>query len=169
MDYEIIRSSRRTVSLSVKDGRLTVRAPYGTSQARLSEIVRSHMNWIEKQLSRQSIPRLKDKPLSDDEIKELKRKARKILTEKTQYYADIMGIKHGRITITGAKTRFGSCSSNGNISYSYLLLLYPEEAVDYVVVHELSHIMEMNHSRAFYNIVASVMPDYKERRKLLKQ
>ena len=80
-----------------------------------------------------------------------------------------MGLKYGRITITGAKTRFGSCSSKGNISYSFRLMKYPEAAIDYVVVHELAHILELNHSEKFWNIVASVFPDYKERRKLLKK
>jgi predicted metal-dependent hydrolase len=80
-----------------------------------------------------------------------------------------MGIKYGRITITSARTRFGSCSSEGNISYSYRLMLYPEEAIDYVVVHELAHRREMNHSPRFYAIVERILPDYKERRKLLKQ
>ena len=79
-----------------------------------------------------------------------------------------MGLKHGRITITSAKTRFGSCSSKGNISYSYLLMTYPEAAREYVVVHELAHLVHMNHSAAFYSLVEQYMPDYKARRKLLK-
>ena len=80
-----------------------------------------------------------------------------------------MGIKYGRITIASAKTRFGSCSSKGNISYSYRLMMYPEEAIDYVVVHELAHRIEMNHSPRFYAIVERILPDYKKRRKLLKE
>ena len=80
-----------------------------------------------------------------------------------------MGLKYGRITITGAKTRFGSCSAKGNISFSFRLMKYPEAAIDYVVVHELAHLLELNHSQKFWNIVATVFPDYKERRKLLKK
>jgi len=79
-----------------------------------------------------------------------------------------MSLKHGRITITSAKTRFGSCSSKGNISYSYRLMLYPEAAREYVVVHELAHLLEMNHSKRFYAIIEKYLPDYKERKKLLK-
>ena len=96
------------------------------------------------------------------------RDAKKYLTNKTEYFANIMGIKCGRITITSAKTRFGSCSSKGNISYSYRLMLYPEAAREYVVVHELSHVCEMNHSKRFYAIIERYLPDYKERKKLLK-
>ena len=79
-----------------------------------------------------------------------------------------MNLQYGRITITSAKTRFGSCSSEGNIAFSYRLMLYPEAAIDYVVVHELAHRREMNHSAAFYKIIASVLPDYKYRNALLK-
>ena len=79
-----------------------------------------------------------------------------------------MGLKYSRITITGAKTRFGSCSSKGNISFSYRLMLYPEAAREYVVIHELAHLLEMNHSKRFYAIIEKYIPDYKERKKLLK-
>ena len=79
-----------------------------------------------------------------------------------------MNLKYGRITITSAKTRFGSCSSKGNISFSYRLMLYPRELVDYVIVHELAHLSEMNHSDRFYRIIESVLPDYRERVKRLK-
>ena len=79
-----------------------------------------------------------------------------------------MNLQYGRITITSAKTRFGSCSSKGNISYSYRLMLYPEEAREYVVVHELAHLLEMNHSKRFYAVVEKYLPDYKLRRRLLK-
>ena len=102
-------------------------------------------------------------------ISELRKTAKKTLPLKVAYYAKIMGLKYGRITITGAKTRFGSCSSKGNIAFSYRLMMYPDEAIDYVVVHELAHLKEMNHSPAFYRIIAKVLPDYKERIKLLKK
>ena len=109
-----------------------------------------------------------DAALTDEKIAELKRSARTYLEAKTKYFANIMGLKYGRITITSAKTRFGSCSSKGNISYSYLLMTYPEAAREYVVVHELAHLVHMNHSAAFYALVERYMPDYKARRKLLK-
>ena len=94
------------------------------------------------------------------EIKALKKSARSYLKAKTEYYANIMGLKYGRITITSAKKRFGSCSSAGNISYSYRLMMYPEAAREYVVVHELAHLLEMNHSKKFWAEVEKVLPDY---------
>ena len=168
MEYNTVFSKRRTVSLSVRDGVLTVRAPYGTPKTKIDELITKHSAWIEKQRQKERVPRKKDTPLTEAEVKALKRSARSILNNKTEYFAKIMGLKHGRITITSAKTRFGSCSSKGNISYSYLLLLYPEDAIDYVVVHELAHLLELNHSPRFYKIVEKIFPDYKRRAALLK-
>ena len=168
MEYEIKYSKRRTIALSVKDEKLIVKAPFFTPKSKIDELVYSHREWIAKSIEKQRIKNARFAGLTDDQIKELKRCAKIILTHKTQHYANIMGLKYGRITITSAKTRFGSCSGEGNISYSYRLMLYPEEAIDYVVVHELSHLVHMNHSADFYKLVESVLPDYKKRRKLLK-
>ncbi len=169
MNFEIIYSSRRTVSLSVKEGKLLVRAPYGTKESRINEIIKAHSAWIEKHLKKQEEKaKLHPEPTAEEEAR-LRNLAREILPAKTEHYAKIMGLKYSRITITGAKTRFGSCSSKGNIAYSFRIMSYPDEAVDYVVVHELSHLVEMNHSKNFYKLVESVLPDYKERAKLLKK
>jgi predicted metal-dependent hydrolase len=168
MEYDVIYSKRRTVSLVIKAGRLVVRAPIGTSRRKINELVESHKNWIEKGIEK-TIARAEKEEISPEEEKILRKAARATLPEKTQYYAQKMGLKYGRITITGAKTRFGSCSSKGNISYSFRLMRCPEAAIDYVVVHELAHLLEMNHSDRFWRIVATVFPDYKERRRLLKK
>ena len=79
-----------------------------------------------------------------------------------------MGVRYTGLKITAAKTRFGSCNSKNSICFSLYLMSYPENAIDYVIVHELAHIKEKNHSSAFYKVVESVLPDYKDRRKLLK-
>ena len=169
MEYKIIYSGRRTVSLSIKDEKLIVRAPYGASEDQIAKIVNSHSQWIEKHINNQKEINERHGPLTEEKIKLLRKMAKKVLPAKAAYYAEIMGLKYGRITITGAKTRFGSCSAKGNISFSYLLMQYPEEAIDYVVVHELAHLKEMNHSTRFYKIIEGVLPDYKERKKLLKK
>ena len=168
MEYEIKYSKRRTVALAIKDEKLIVKAPFFTPKRKIDALVDSHRAWIEKAIEKQKIKNKRFAGLTDNQIKELKRCAKIILNHKTQHYANIMGLNYGRITITSAKTRFGSCSGKGNISFSYRLMLYPEEAIDYVVVHELSHLVHMNHSADFYKLVESVLPDYKERRKLLK-
>lgn len=169
MEYKVIYSDRRTLALSVKEGKLIVRAPRRTPDFKIKEAILAHRDWIQKHISEQA-EKAKNHPEPPPEREaEMRRDARKILTAKTAYFAEKMGLKYGRITITGAKTRFGACSSKGNISYSFRLMSYPEEAIDYVVVHELSHLVEMNHSPRFYKVVESVLPDYKERRKLLKK
>jgi predicted metal-dependent hydrolase len=169
MEYHVIYSDRKTISLSIKEEKLLVRAPYGTSNKRIEQIISDHLDWIEKNIDKQQQRNEKYKNLTEADISNLRKKAKTVLTQKTSYYANIMGLKYGRITITGATTRFGSCSGKGNISYSYRLMLYPEEAIDYVVVHELAHLAEMNHSAKFYKIVESILPDYKKRQKMLKK
>ena len=168
MKYKLELSKRRSISISVKGGELVVKAPLGTTTARAEAVIEKHRAWIEKHMEIEKKRIAQDAALTDERIAELKRSARTHLGDKTKYYANIMGLKYGRITITSAKTRFGSCSSKGNISYSYRIMMYPEAAREYVVVHELAHLVHMNHSPAFYALVEKYMPDYKSRRKLLK-
>ena len=168
MEIEIKYSKRKTLSVSVRDGRVVVRSPIGLPRQRINAFLEKHRAWIEEKLEK-SISRVDPiAQMSKSEIEKLREKARTVLTSKTEFYSKIMGLKCGRITITGAKTRFGSCSSKGNISFSYRLMLYPEEAIDYVVVHELAHLLEMNHSPRFYAVIEKILPDYKSRIKLLK-
>lgn len=169
MDYEIKYSARKTIALSIKEGKLIVKAPFGTPKKVIKDVINSHASWIEKHLKKQMEKNAKFSSLTEADIVRLKKKAKQFIPPKVEYYSKIMSLKYGRITITSAKTRFGSCSSKGNLSFSYRLMLYPEEAIDYVVVHELAHLKEMNHSPRFYKIVESVMPDYKKRKALLKK
>ncbi len=168
MDYKVVYSTRRTLGIQIKNCKIIVRSPYGVTREQIEKSLLSHSSWIERKMAEQEKKINNTQELSEDQIKSLRKNARQILTEKVAHYSKIMGLEYGRITITGAKTRFGSCTSKGNISFSYRLMLYPEAAVDYVVVHELSHLVEMNHSKRFYKVVEKVLPDYKERRKLLK-
>jgi predicted metal-dependent hydrolase len=169
MEYKINFSNRKTVSLCIKENSLVVKAPYGTSRQTIEQIVNSHKEWIIKHLEKQRLVQKKFEDLTEEKIALLRKYAKKIIPAKVEYYSIIMGLKYGRITITSAKTRFGSCSSKGNLAFSYRLMLYPEEAIDYVVVHELAHLVEMNHSPSFYKIIESVLPDYRNRIKLLKK
>lgn len=169
MQYSVIYSDRKTVTLTVKDGDVIIKAPKRVKKSEILKIIDKHREWIEKAVVKEKQKREKYENLTEAEIKALKKEAKKYLSEKCEYFASIMGLSYNRITITSAKTRFGSCSSSKNISFSYRLMLYPEPAREYVVVHELAHLKEMNHSNRFYAIIEKILPDYKERKKLLKK
>ena len=169
MDYQVVYSGRKTLSLCIKDCKVIVKAPYGTKNAKIESLVLSHEKWILTHIEKQKKKCERFGNVTDRRAEELRALAKEVLPQRTAYYANIMGLRYNRITITSAKKRFGSCSSKGNLNFSYLLMLYPDEAIDYVVVHELAHLIEMNHSKNFYKIVENILPDYKERKKLLKK
>ena len=97
-----------------------------------------------------------------------KRMAKNYLTERTEYFSRITGFTPSAVKINSAKTRWGSCSAQKSINYSLSLIMCPPEIVDYVIVHELCHIKYMNHSALFWDEVGKYVPDYKKRRKWLK-
>ncbi|MBV7274998.1 M48 family metallopeptidase [Clostridiaceae bacterium UIB06] len=104
-----------------------------------------------------------------DKIDEIYRiEAKKILCERTNIYSKIIGVKPNKIFIKNQKTLWGSCSSRKNINYNYRIIMAPIEIVDYIVVHELCHLIHMNHSKNYWNTVGAILPDYKERRNWLK-
>ena len=168
MDYKVEFSDRKSVSLSVKGGELKIRAPYGTDKDKIKKIIYEHRRWIATHLQREIMRSSVESQLSDTDIRNLKSMAATELRAMTAYYSKIMGLDYTKVNITSAKTRFGSCSSKGAISYSYRLMLYPQEAREYVVVHELAHLKEMSHSKRFYAIVEKYLPDYKARKAKLK-
>ncbi len=168
MKYKVIYSDRKTVGMKVKNGELIVRAPRSLTKEQIEKILIKHSEWIAKAIAKEKTSRDKYASLTDADIKELSDNAKLYFEEKCRYYAQIMGVSYSQIKITGAKTRFGSCRSDGHICFSYRLMLYPEELREYVVVHELAHLFEMNHSKRFYKIVEKYIPDYKVRQKALK-
>ncbi len=176
MDAEIIRSNRRSIAIQVcPDCHVRVRAPYRMKDDEIMDFIREKSGWIERHLAKMQEQQEKTAqkplmpPLSMREIHELADQAVEILPDRVQYYAEQIGVDYGRITIRNQKTRWGSCSGKGNLNFNCLLMLAPAEIQDYVVVHELCHRREMNHSPKFWAEVAKVMPDYQERRKWLKE
>ena len=169
MEYEIIYSARKTIAIQItKNCDVVVRAPYGASMARIKDFVSKHEAWVASHLEAQKAKKQAFPEPTEAELEALTRSAKETIPERVAYFSEIMGVSPSHISINRAKTRFGSCSQNGRINFSCRLMRYPSEAIDYVVVHELAHLVEMNHSAAFYKVVASVLPDYKERKKLLK-
>ena len=169
MEYNIIRSDRKTLAIEVTaNAELLVRAPRKMSVSEIEKFISENEEWIVKHLERaKRYSELHPEP-TEDEREAYIAEAREYLPGRVAYYAELMGVRPEGITVTGARKRFGSCSGKNRICFSWRIMAYPKELVDYVVVHELAHIKHHDHSREFYRFVASVMPDHKERRKRLK-
>ncbi len=168
--YELIRSRRKTLALEITgDCRVLVRAPMALSKARIDAFVESHAGWIAKHLEqrRQQAASAPPPPTAED-IRALKARAWAVLPGKVAYWSEKMGVVSTELKITTARKRYGSCSGRNSLCFSCFLMDCPEAAIDLVVVHELCHIREKNHGPGFYALLAQYLPDYKERKKLLK-
>ena len=167
--YELVRSDRRTMSVEVEaSGAVLVRAPRLMPKWCIEAFVRERQDWIERARARQAKRQEKLPHIREEDKPLYVKRARTILPSKIEQYARRMVVQPTGLTVTSAKTRFGSCSGKNRLSFSWRLMAYPEEAIDYVVVHELAHIRYKDHSRAFYGFIESVLPDYRDRIKLLK-
>ena len=169
-DYKIIRSSRKTVALHIeKDLSLTVKAPYSVPESVIAKEVAKHSDWIKRTRERiKNSPSLSAPALSSGQIVELKCRAQAYLPQRVDYWSRRTGLIYSYVKITSAERRFGSCNSKKGICLSYRLMLYPAEAIDYVIVHELCHTVHMNHSPQFYALVDSILPDRVMCEKMLK-
>ena len=169
MTYQLIRSDRKTIALQLTpQGELIVRAPRRMKKAEIDTFVLSKTDWIEKH--RQVLSQTPAMPrFTPEEINALADRALAELPGRVAHFAKIVGVTYGGITIRNQRSRWGSCSSAGNLNFNCLLMLAPPEVRDYVIVHELCHRKEMNHSPAFWAEVEKVLPDYQERTKWLKE
>lgn len=169
-DYTLIRAKRRTMSLQLdRDGRAVVRAPYGVKKEFIDRFVAEHEVWLARAREKQQNRRLAHPEPTDEERKALLAQAREYLPMRVDYWSGIMGLTPTGLKITSARTRFGSCSGKNSLCFSWRLMQYPPEAIDYVVVHELAHIRHHDHSPAFYALIERYMPDWRERMKPLKE
>ena len=175
MKVTVIRSNRKTVAIQVNsDLSVTVRATRSVSEKDIEEILKKKEAWISKHIEKikETKERVEAEPtekLTREKVIALAEEALKVIPERVEYFAKVIGVTYGKITIRNQKTRWGSCSSKGNLNFNCLLMLAPPEVLDYVVVHELCHRKQMNHSKAFWLEVEKVLPNYKEVRKWLKE
>ena len=175
MKVTVIRSNRKTVAIQVNSDRsVTVRAPRSASEKDIEEILKKKKAWISIHIEKikETKERFEAEPtekLTREKVIALAEEALKVIPERVEYFAKVIGVTYGKITVRNQKTRWGSCSSKGNLNFNCLLMLAPPEVLDYVVVHELCHRKQMNHSKAFWLEVEKVLPDYKEARKWLKE
>lgn len=177
MDIVVIRSDRRSFAIEIgRDKKIKVRVPRRASKVQIDELLKEKQDWILKTLDKieqrntaEAREYEEAKPLSSEEVKKLKKEARNHLASLTEYWAEKIGVSYGRISIRGQKTRWGSCSSKGNLNYNYLLILCPDDVIEYVVIHELCHRIYMNHSKRFWEKIEEFCPNYRQARKWLKQ
>lgn len=166
--YQIIKSDRKTIAIQIKpDGQVVVRCPKRMRIEEARRFVESKAGWIEKHLATRQPQNVVK--YTHREIEQLREQARKLIAERVKHFAPIVGVTYGQIAIRTQHTRWGSCSSKGNLNFNCLLALAPPEVLDYVVVHELCHRKELNHSARFWNEVERILPDYKTRRSWLKE
>ncbi len=173
MDFEIRYSRRKTLAIEITRGaKVLVRAPYRTSVKDINRFVEEHTVWIAKHRQKVLMQQKEAqgrKQIGAGEIRQLALQAQEVIPGRVAYFAGKMGVTYGKITIRNQKTRWGSCSSKGNLNFNCLLMLVPPGVLDYVVVHELCHRKEMNHSSRFWREVAQVLPDYQEQEMWLKE
>lgn len=170
-ECKILRSKRKTYGLEIKDNGLIMRAPLYATDKQIREFMNQHREWIDTHMQkvRECQQEFSDIPvLTMEEIRVLADKALVVVPERVRYYAQKIGVTYGRITIRNQRTRWGSCSAKGNLNFNCLLMLAPPEVLDSVVVHELCHRKEMNHSDRFYAEVLRVFPDYRKWNQWLK-
>ena len=169
--YEVIRSGRKTIGAEIRKDKLIIRVPIYADKNEIELFIAKHKKWIESHLAKANEREERKSSihkLGGEEIKKLKDEASELIPERVSYYAPLIGVTYGKITIRQQKTRWGSCSSKGNLNFNCLLMLAPPEVVDSVVVHELCHRKEMNHSDKFYKEVIRVFPEYWKWHKWLK-
>ncbi len=172
MEYTVLRTNRKTFCAEIRQNRLTIRAPLRASDADVRRFVQQNRQWIEThwakmqaaEQAKEAVPKL-----TQEEIVALANRALEVIPKRVAHFAAQIGVRYGRITIRRQKSRWGSCSSKGNLNFNCLLMLTPPEVLDSVVVHELCHRKEMNHSDRFYAEVLRVCPDYWAQDKWLKQ
>ena len=167
-EVKVIRCRRKTIGIRIDDaGRITVRAPLRTSEAEIRRVLESKRTRIEKTLEKVSA-RAQVPKLTEGELEDLVKLGRKVIPARTAEWARQVGVTYGRVTVKKQKTLWGSCSAKGNLNFNCLLLRCPEDVMDYVIVHELCHRKELNHSRRFWEEVERILPAYRTPLKWLK-
>lgn len=168
INYDIIRSCRKTIAIQIqRDGRVIVRCPNRMSEREIGLFVQSKSNWICKHISK-----FKEKDaekLNTEEIAFLRKQTAELVHKRVEYFAAIIGVSYNRVSVRVQRSRWGSCSSKKNLNFNCLLALVPADVLDYVVVHELCHLKQMNHSARFWSEVRKVLPDYELSKRWLRE
>lgn len=167
LQCELLRSRRKSIALRLLPGPvISVKCPYHVSRAQIKLLLESRSGQILRELEKmEKAP----PPFTPEELEALKAQARQDMGCRVEKHAQRLGLEYGRICVRAQKSRWGSCSGKRNLNFNCLLMLCPERVRDYVAIHELCHLREMNHSPRFWALVESACPDYRESRKWLKE
>lgn len=161
VQYVLIRSNIKNIYISIKEGKVIVKAPKRVSNQQIEKLLQEKKKWIEKSLEKCKQKQEKLPLYSQEEFLEIIQRNVKQLIEQT-------GLKPNRVRVKTIKYAWGSCSSGKNITLNQKLMCYSEKAICYVILHELCHLKYMNHSKEFWDLVKSYMPEYKDAKKELK-
>ena len=201
MDYDLIRSRRRTLSVTVCGGRVTVKAPYGMAEEAIQKFITDKRRWIESKIAEQNLSAARFAAVKNGEalldagmVKSVyfgasnntetnnafnlkgigavrsyfERTRGWLLYEYVHTFSRGMGVSPGDVSLCDFKARWGSCDADGRVKLNWRLTMLPPELRDYVIIHELSHLRELNHSAAFWRIVEKYCPNYRKYRKALR-
>lgn len=170
-DISVIKTDRNSVSVSItKDLKIILHVPKGWSKAYIEAFIRTNMKNFDDNIEiikkqRAEMAQNEDtRPFTYDEIKDMAMKAINLISPKVDHYMIQLGVFPSGVKIKTMRSRWGSCSSNGNISFNCLLALCPDDVIEYVVIHELCHMKHMNHSKEFWALVEKYCPQYKEKK-----
>ena len=175
--YDLIRTSRKTIAIQITlDCDVTVSAPRDCDKAEIDDLSRDRREWIEEKveefLAQKKVREKRQEQfpeITPESEKEFRRLAKEKIRSRVAFFAERIGVDYGKITIKDTKSRWGSCSYQGNLNFCWRLVLAPEEVLDYIVVHELCHRLEMNHSARFWAEVGRVLPEYEKSKAWLKE
>jgi len=168
----VFKKVRRSKHLRItihQDRRVVVTAPFYATYRSMERFLDSQKDWIKKRLTKMDNQRSVVPALGVNHYKKHKEQAREFVLNRLEYFNQFYNFKYNRISIRNQKTRWGSCSKKGNLNFNYKILFLPQDQADYIIVHELCHLKEMNHSRDFWDLVKNRIPNYKELRKILRK
>jgi predicted metal-dependent hydrolase len=167
IEYSIIRSKRKTISLQIKGRDVIVRAGNWVPKWFISQIVSQKYDWIMRKIQNNLSTQIKT--YTPSQLIEMKDRAKHIFPPKINYFAGLIGVSYNKVSFRNQKSRWGSCSSRGNLNFNIHLVNVPEFVLDYVIIHELCHLIEHNHSARFWSLVALHCNEYKESINWLKE
>ncbi len=161
--FYVLRRYKRSRCIRLiihNDGSITVTAPRTVKESVINKFVEEKSDWIILKID--SFSRIEPKADRRGEYLENRKKAYDLVLQRISVLNEVYGFRFNNISVRNQKTCWGSCSKRGNLNFNYKLVLLPEKARDYIIVHELCHLLEFNHSRRFWDLVSKTFPDYKE-------